>query len=58
MTVNEIRDTMDLPPLEDERGDTIPATAAPAATPPPNAPPQADPANMDAPEDTPNPEDE
>jgi hypothetical protein len=57
MTVNEIRDEMDLPPLEDERGDKIPAMAAPAATPPPNAPPQAEP-NMDAPEDTPNPEEE
>jgi hypothetical protein len=72
MTINELRDEMDMPPLDDQRGDIIPGlisqpmtadlAAVPAKSgntgPMPFQEDQADPANMDAPEDTPNPEDE
>ena len=41
MTVNEIRDEMDLPPLEDERGEKIPGLTAPTpAAMPVSAPPR------------------
>jgi hypothetical protein len=48
MTVNELREEMDLPPLDDERGDKIPAVSGAAQPaqgqqPPPPAPDEEDP---------------